>query len=103
MFVNGIDLIIERAIVPAASTYAIKSKLAARIVSLLDQRELTLRSAGVVTATQAADLSRIRQGKLERFTVDRLITILTRLDVDLEISLQIRSLGRHARAAGKRS
>jgi len=86
-------------IVPANSTDVIKSELAARIVGLLDRRGLTVRSAGTLTATAAADLSRIRQGKLERFTVDRLIAILTRLDRSLEISLQIK----HRHARGRRT
>lgn len=86
-------------IVPANSTDVIKSDLAARIVGLLDRRCLTVRSAGTLTATAAADLSRIRQGKLDRFTVDRLIAILTRLDHSLEVSLQVN----HRHARGRRT
>ena len=80
---------------PANDTDAIKSELAARVADLLDQRCLTVRSAGALTATAAADLSRIRQGRLDRFTIDRLITILTRLDQSLEISLQVRQRRTH--------
>lgn len=86
----------------ANSTDVIKSELAAQIVGLLDRRGLTVRSAGTLTATPAADLSRIRQGKLDRFTVDRLIAILTRLDCSVEVSLQVnhRSPG-HRTAEGE--
>ena len=83
---------------PANSTDTIKSTLAARIVGLLDERSLTVRSGGTLTATAAADLSRIRQGKLDRFTVDRLIAILTRLDHSLEVSVHVSQ-----RRTGKRA
>lgn len=80
---------LERNAVSTDSAEAIKSELATRIVDLLNKRSLTVRSAGALTATAAADMSRIRQGKLDRFTVDRLIAILTRLDRSLEVSLQV--------------
>ena len=38
----------------------------------------------------AADFSRIRKVKLDRFTVDRLMTILDRLDQDVEVSVSVR-------------
>ena len=89
MFVYIFEPAIEPTVVAATSADTIKSELAARIVAVLDQRRLTVRTAGAMTATAAADLSRIRRGKLERFTVDRLIAILTRLDHSLEVSLQV--------------
>lgn len=89
MFAYRTATLAECTIVPVNSTDAIKSELAAQIVGLLDRRQLTVRSAGVLTATAAADLSRIRRGKLDRFTVDRLIAILTRLDQSLEVSLHV--------------
>lgn len=71
-------------------TDGIKIELAGRIVRLLDRKRLSVREAGKLSATAAADVSRIRQGKLDRFTVDRLIAILTRLDQSLEVKLHIR-------------
>jgi predicted XRE-type DNA-binding protein len=35
------------------------------------------------------DLSRIRNAKLERFTLDRMITILGKLDQDVEVSISV--------------
>lgn len=93
----------ERCIVSADSTDAIKSELAARIVGLLDRKQLTVRSAGALAATAAADFSRIRQGKLDRFTVDRLITILSRLDATLEISLLVRGPTSRSRTSARRA
>lgn len=69
----------------------IKASLARRIVRLLDQRRLSVRSAAEVTGTAAADFSRIRQSKLDRFTVDRLIVILNRFDQHVEVAVNVRS------------
>lgn len=79
-------------------TGAINSELAARIAALLEQRCLTVRSAGAPTATAAADFFHVRQGKLDRFTVGRPIA-MPRLDQLLEISLLVGQRGTRARIA----
>ena len=38
---------------------------------MLDDRHLTVRAAAELTGTAAADFSRIRRAKLDRFTIDR--------------------------------
>ena len=76
--------------VPDANTTQVKCLLAAHIIRVLDKRRLTVRSAGAMTGTAAADFSRIRQEKLDRFTVDRLIGILNRLDQQVDIALNVR-------------
>ena len=45
----------------------------------MDRARLTLREAAARTGVVAADFSRIRTMKLDRLTVDRLMTILSRL------------------------
>lgn len=74
----------------------LKAKLAAAIISVLDQRKLSVRAAGLLTGTAAADLSRIRNAKLDRFTIDRLMAILGRLDRKIEITIAIRQRRRAA-------
>jgi predicted XRE-type DNA-binding protein len=49
-----------------------------------------VRQAGEHTGIAAADFSRIRQVKLDRFTIDRLITILERLDQRVEVKLKVK-------------
>ena len=81
----------------------LRAILAARIVGVLDDQDLSVRKAGEITGIAAADFSRIRQAKLDRFTIDRLMTILARLDqrVDADGSSEIirRSLAGGARSA----
>ena len=68
-----------------------RAVLAARIIKVLDQTGMSVRKAQEMTGTAAADFSRIRQANLSRFTVDRLMGILHRLDQQVEISVKMRS------------
>jgi predicted XRE-type DNA-binding protein len=67
-----------------------KALLAAEIIKTLDERKLTVRAAHGVTGIAAADFSRIRNVNLSRFTIDRLISILSRLDREVEVSISVR-------------
>lgn len=62
--------------------------LAAAIVSSLDRNGLSVREAQARTRIAAADFSRLRNGKLERFTIDRLLEIAARLGERVEISIK---------------
>jgi predicted XRE-type DNA-binding protein len=63
--------------------------LAAEIIKTLDAEKLSVREAEKRTGVAAADFSRIRQAKLERFTIDRLMRILDRLNRDVRFSVSI--------------
>jgi len=63
---------------------------------VLDRNAITVRQAGERTGIAAADFSRIRQVKLDRFTIDRLITVLERLDQRVEMKLKVRPITRAA-------
>ena len=68
----------------------LKALLAAEIIKILDRDELTVRAAHTRTGFAAADFSRIRNADLERFTADRLMTILNRLGSHVEVKIQVR-------------
>ena len=68
-----------------------KTLLAAEIIKTLDERKLSVRAAHGVTGIAAADFSRIRNVNLGRFTIDRLISILGRLDREVEVSVSVRA------------
>ena len=55
-----------------------KAILAAEIIKVLDRDQLTVRAA------------RIRNANLERFTVDRLISIINRLGSRVEVKVRVR-------------
>lgn len=67
----------------------LKAMLAGQIVRVLDERQLSVRRAHELTGIAAADFSRIRQVKLDRFTVDRLMAILDRLGQEVEVSVSV--------------
>jgi len=75
---------------PNAEVEQLKALLAAEIIGVLDSRAFTVRKAEDLTGIAAADFSRIRKVKLDRFTIDRLMTILKRLDQDIEVQLTVR-------------
>jgi predicted XRE-type DNA-binding protein len=74
----------------------LRSILAARIIGVLDHTGMSVRKAQEATGTAAADFSRIRRANLGRFTVDRLMGILHRLDQEVEISVNVHPRGQGA-------
>lgn len=73
-----------------ADAEQLRSILAAQIIKALDERELTVREAESLTGIAAADFSRIRRANLGRFTIDRLMTILNRLNRQVEVTVVVR-------------
>src|SRR6266852_6917261 len=77
-----------------------KAILAAEIIKVLDRDGLSVRGAQDRTGIAAADFSRIRNAKLGRFTVDRLMSIINRLGSRVEVRVKLRrveSVEREAR------
>ena len=72
---------------PHADLKQAKAIVAARIIAVLDQRELTVRKAEEMTGFAAADFSRIRNASLGRFTLDRLMKILAALDGRIRVTV----------------
>ena|SRR5664279_3579808 len=75
---------------PDADREQLRALLAAKIIGVLDERKLTVRAAHEATGVAAADFSRIRNANLGRFTIDRLMTILSSLGQDVEVSVDVR-------------
>lgn len=76
-----------------ADAEQLKAILAAQIIRVLDMRDLSTRRAGELTGIAAADFSRIRRAKLERFTIDRLMTILNRFDQRVQVKVEFQTSG----------
>lgn len=81
---------------PDADREQLRALLAARIIGVLDDRKLTVRQTHEETGVAAADFSRIRQAKLDRFTIDRLMTILAGLGQEVEVTVDV-----HPRRPGR--
>jgi len=74
---------------PHADLKQAKAILAARIIAVLDERNLTVRKAASMTGFAAADFSRIRNAALGRFTLDRLMKMLAALDGRIRVTVQL--------------
>ena len=73
-----------------ADVLQLKAILAGEIIKTLDREGLTVRAAQVRTRIAAADFSRIRKADLGRFTVDRLMTVISRLGSRVDVKVKVR-------------
>jgi predicted nucleotidyltransferase/predicted XRE-type DNA-binding protein len=67
----------------------LKVTLAREIIKCLDRQGLSVREAHARTGFAAADFSRIRGLDLDRFTVDRLLSIIDRLGDRVEVAVTV--------------
>ena len=72
---------------PHAGLEQARAIVAAKIIRILDERQLSTRQAERLTGVSHSEFSRIRNTQLRRFTLDRMITILGKLDEDVEVNL----------------
>jgi len=68
-----------------AGTRQLKAQLAAAIIATLDAQALSVRAGARLAKIDPADLQRIRNADLSRFTLDRLIRIAHRLGRRVEM------------------
>ena len=89
---------------PDAGLSQARARVAARIIRALDARELSTREAEEITGVAHTEFSRIRNAQLRRFTLDRLITVLGKLDGAVEVEVGFRTsapaMRRAAQVAG---
>ena len=75
---------------PDADILQTKSILAARIIRIMDREGLSTRKAQEKSGIDHADFARIRNVKLSRFTIDRLMTIINRLGHQIDVQVDVR-------------
>ena len=61
-----------------------RSDLAFEVYRILNERKLTQARAGKILGINQADASRLKNGDFHRFSVDRLITFLNRLNHNID-------------------
>lgn len=81
---------------PDAGLAQARALIAARIIQTLDKRRLSTRDAEKLTDVSHSEFSRIRSAKLGRFTLDRLIAILGKLDEEVEVDVSFKPSGERA-------
>lgn len=75
---------------PDADVQQMKALLAAKIIGVLDEEGFSTRKAQERTGIAHADFARIRNAKLDRFTIDRLMTVLNRLGKQIDVQIALR-------------
>jgi predicted XRE-type DNA-binding protein len=73
---------------PDADVKQAKALLAARIIRILDERQLSTRQAGAILGMDQSEFVRIRNANLRRFTIDRLMRIVNRLDPHVRLAIR---------------
>lgn len=74
---------------PDADIRQFKANIAAQILAILEAEHISVREAAERTGFAAADFSRVRQAKIRGFTIDRLITMLSKLDREQDVVLTV--------------
>ena len=70
-----------------AEAKKMKAEIAVEIIATLNKRGLTARAGAKVAKVDAADIQRIRNADLSRFTIDRLVRIAHRLGRSVEVKV----------------
>ena len=70
---------------PDAEVRQMRVNLAAEIIRELRERRLSQRKAAELTGLAQPDISRIKNADLKGFTLDRLVTVLNRLNRQIEL------------------
>ena len=75
--------------VDAPNEMLAKAKLASAILDVIEHRKLTQHKAAKILGTDQAYISKLKRGReLRRFTLDRLVTWLTKLDRDVILTVR---------------
>ena len=70
-----------------ADAKKMKAVIAAEIIATLNARGLSAREGAKVAKVDAADIQRIRNADLSRFTIDRLVRVAYRLGRRIEMKV----------------
>lgn len=71
--------------VPDAGTHLLKAELVLQLAKILKQKKLTQADAAKIIGIAQPDVSKILRGQFRGFSVERLMTMLTAFDRDVEI------------------
>ena len=74
---------------PDADVRQAKALMGAQIIKILDEEGLSTRQAEARTGVSHSEFTRIRRATYSRFTLDRLMAILSKLDREVEISINV--------------
>jgi predicted XRE-type DNA-binding protein len=65
--------------------YQAKAELALRIIKIIEERTLTQKQAATLIGATQPDISKLKSGQLKGFTLDRLFSLLLRMNRNIQI------------------
>lgn len=65
----------------------LKADLAFEIYNIIEGRKLTQAKAGKILGVDPSDISRLKNGDFNRFSVERLFTLLNRFNRNIEVRI----------------
>ncbi len=72
---------------PDADELFLKATLGFEVFQIIGKRKLTQAEAADVLGVKQPEISRLKKGKFNHYSVERLMTFLTRLNRDIEIRI----------------
>ena len=72
---------------PDAEELFLKATLGFEVFQIIGKRKLTQAVAAEVLGVKQPEISRLKKGKFNHYSVERLMTFLTRLNRDIEIRI----------------
>jgi predicted XRE-type DNA-binding protein len=84
---------------PNADELALKADVAIKLGKMIEAKELTQGEAAKIIGIAQPDLSKLLRGKLEGFSMDRLLQAIMALGSDIEI--RVKKPVRHRRGHGR--
>ena len=70
---------------PNAEELHLKAQLGYEVFRIIEARKLTQAEAADILGVKQPEISRLKKGKFNHYSVERLLTFLTRLSHDIEI------------------
>jgi predicted XRE-type DNA-binding protein len=81
---------------PNPEEHLVKATIALSIGELIEKRGLTQEEAGTILGLPQSSVSNLVRGKLDKFTIDRLMRYMRKLDYDVIISFKPKPKSREA-------
>ncbi|MDE2998174.1 MAG: helix-turn-helix transcriptional regulator [Gemmatimonadota bacterium] len=72
---------------PEAGELFLKASLGFEVFQIIGKRKLTQAEAAEILGVRQPEISRLKRGKFNHYSVERLMTFLTRLNRDIEIRI----------------
>ena len=86
-FEKGSDNVFKDLDLPDAEELFLKAKLGFEVFQIIEKRQLTQTEAAKILCVKQPEISRLKQGKFNHYSVERLVTFLNRLNHDVEIRI----------------